>query len=231
MKAYKHIFFDLDRTLWDLERNSRETLAELYEKHKLAEQGVDSFTTFHERYLEINENLWNHYLRGDLAKETLRVKRFHDTLKEYGIKNRHLAGVLADDYISKSPHKTHVLPYTHETLAYLEKKYTLHIITNGFEEVQHIKIEKSGIRNYFKHVVTSEEAGAQKPALEIFEYSLKLAKAVHYESIMIGDTIETDMEGARNSGIDHVYFNPSGKAHGHRFTHEISSLKQLTDIL
>ena len=230
-KEYKHIFFDLDRTLWDFETNSRETLSELYKKYKLDEQGIDSFDKFHERYLAINENLWKHYLRGNVNKETLRVKRFYDTLKKYGIKNKHLTLAISDDYIEMSPSRTSVFPHTHEVLEYLHKKYILHIITNGFEEVQHIKIEKCKIKNYFTHVITSEKAGAQKPSQKIFNYSLELANAMNHESIMIGDTIETDMEGARKSQIDHVFFNPRKKKHNKKFTYEISSLKELTNFL
>src|SRR5688572_21955976 len=164
MKQYKHIFFDLDRTLWDFETNARETLLELYVKYKLPEQGVDSFDKFHERYLAINENMWKHYIRGSINKETLRVKRFYDTLKKFGIRNKHLTLALSDDYIELSPQRTNVFPHTHEVLGYLHKKYDLHIITNGFEEVQYTKLEKCNISTYFKHVITSERAGAQKPA-------------------------------------------------------------------
>ncbi|MEW6469087.1 MAG: YjjG family noncanonical pyrimidine nucleotidase [Bacteroidota bacterium] len=230
-KTYRHIFFDLDRTLWDFEANSRETLAELFAKYRLQERGVASFEGFLERYHAINDNLWRHYLRGNLNKETLRVKRFYDTLKKYGIKDKYLTLAMSDDYIAMSPLRTNLVPHTREILGYLHKKYRLHIITNGFEEVQHIKINACKIDVYFEQVVTSDRAGAQKPSRKIFDYSLKLANALSHESVMIGDCAETDMQGARNAEMDHVFFNPRQARHNRNFTYEIASLRELMDIL
>src|SRR5207253_1509144 len=125
ISTYKHIFFDLDRTLWDLEKNSTETIRELYDKHLLGEFGVKPFEHFFENYRSINDRMWKHYLRGDIDKETLRFSRFHKVFLEYGLDNVHLARQFGDDYISLAPYKKHLFPFTHEVLSYLQKKYEL----------------------------------------------------------------------------------------------------------
>ncbi|MCG3166496.1 MAG: Pyrimidine 5'-nucleotidase YjjG [Bacteroidia bacterium] len=230
-KTYRHIFFDLDRTLWDFDRNSRETLEEIFVHQKLTEEGIPSFEIFYKIYHEINAHYWENYRLGNLDKETLRYIRFYDTLTRFGIDNKGLAIRIGNDYVDHSPRKTSLLPGTLEILEYLQGKYTLHIITNGFEEVQHIKMHSSGIAHYFEHIITSERAGHKKPTPEIFRYALKLAGAKRNESIMIGDHLEIDCVGARQTGIDAVYFNPGKIPHGEKIKYEITSLEELKNFL
>jgi putative hydrolase of the HAD superfamily len=130
-----------------------------------------------------------------------------------------------------SPLKTKLIPGTHEVLRYLSGKYSLHIITNGFNEVQYIKIERSGIKQYFDKIITSEEAGCNKPNKNIFFYSLKKASAEIGESLMIGDDIEVDILGAQSIGMDQVFLNLNNFSHDHSFTYEIRSLNELMNIL
>ena len=232
VKRYKHIFFDLDRTLWDFEKNSRQTLSEAFVKFDLEKLGVPSFDDFMKVYMEINERMWALYREGKIVKEKLRSIRFENTLKEFGIDAVDLAEKIGLFYIAESPIKTNLFPFTHEILDYLiEKGYNLHIITNGFEEVQHIKLDKSDLEKYFEHVVTSEKAGVKKPDAQIFEYSLSLANAEPAESLMIGDDIPVDLHGAKAVGIDQVYFNPEHHTHEEKMTYEINSLLELKKIL
>ena len=135
-KVYKHIFFDLDRTLWDFEQNMRITLEEIYEKYNLG-SNFPSFNIFIETFNSHNHRLWEEYRKGDLKKEILRWKRFELTLKDFGLSSKDLAEKIGEEYVNESPKKTALIPHTIEILEYLfEKKYQLHIITNGFNEVQ-----------------------------------------------------------------------------------------------
>ncbi|MDQ3047420.1 MAG: YjjG family noncanonical pyrimidine nucleotidase [Bacteroidota bacterium] len=228
---YKHLFFDLDRTLWDFDTNSREVLHELSLKYKLQELGVTSTDTFITEYIAINELLWAEYRLDLIDKESLRFDRFHRTLQLYGINDRKLTEAIGNDYTSIGPQRKHLFPDAKEVLGYLSEKYVLHIITNGFEETQHIKMECSGLKPFFAEIITSERAGCKKPDKRIFDYSVGAAKTDFASSLMIGDCLEADIGGARNAGIHQVYFNPSGFAHAETPTYEIKNLKELLNFL
>ncbi|HZJ74351.1 MAG TPA: YjjG family noncanonical pyrimidine nucleotidase [Perlabentimonas sp.] len=231
MSQYKHIFFDLDRTLWDFEQNMRITLTEIYKNHNL-NKTIPSPEVFIDAYIVNNDRLWASYQRGEMKKEVLRYKRFELTLRDFGIKDKVLASVIGHEYLSESPKKTVLLPNTLPVLNWLYTKYKLHIITNGFNEVQFTKLKMCGIEKYFDKVLTSEMSGYHKPRAEAFGYSLSSANAKKAESIMIGDDLETDIIGAKNFGIDQVYFNPSKQPQPKvEVTHEISNLIELKDIL
>jgi putative hydrolase of the HAD superfamily len=227
---YKHIFWDLDRTLWDFDQNMRITLKEIYENHNLV-RAIPSHNHFIDTFVGHNNRLWASYQRGDMTKEVLRFKRFDVTLKEYGIRDKVLAEVIGDEYINESPKKTALIPHSIEILDYLYSKYKLHIITNGFNEVQFSKLKLCGIEKYFDKVVTSEISGYHKPRPEAFGYTLASANARKQESIMIGDDIEADIKGAQQFGINQIYFNPEGTPHDQKPTHEIDSLLKIKEIL
>lgn len=231
MNSYQHIFFDLDRTLWDFETNSHETLSELANKYKLSEKGVDSIDEFIAGYILINERMWDEYRKGLIDKNTLRYDRFQEALGKYKITDRNLTENIGNDYIAISPLKTTLFPNAIEVLQYLKKKYSLHIITNGFEEVQLIKIKNCGIEHFFDQVITSERAGFKKPDARIFQYSLNAVNAKSIDSLMIGDSLDADIIGARSAGIHQVYFNPCGDKHEEAITYEIKSLKELINFL
>jgi putative hydrolase of the HAD superfamily len=227
---YKHIFFDLDRTLWDFDQNMRLTLQEIYNRHNLG-SAFANYESFHNSFVGHNERLWDYYRKGNMKKEILRFKRFDLTLRDAGIKNEFLAQTIGEEYITESPMKTTLIPYTIETLEYLHTKYNLHIITNGFNEVQFTKLKLCGIEKYFQKVITSEMSGFHKPRPEAFSHPLSVVNAKKQESLMVGDDLEIDVLGAKNFGMDQVFYNPEGIAHSESVTYEIKSLKGLIDIL
>jgi len=231
MKSYKHIFFDLDKTLWDFDKNSHETFNDIFIKHQLKEKGIPSLEDFLKVYVEHNLRLWELYRNGEIEKKLLSYKRFDLTINHFGIKDLGLAKAMGADYITLSPLKTNLFPHAHETLEYLKEKYKMHIITNGFEEVQHRKIEAADLRKYFDQVITSEEAGCKKPDQKIFRYALDKANAIASESLMIGDDLNVDIIGARDSGLDQVFFNNQRTQHNEVVSFEITNLKNLKKIL
>jgi len=228
---YKHIFFDLDHTLWDFETNSVNALKQLYETEKLLERGIVNFDNFHRRYKYINDRYWAKYHHGHATKAQVRVNRFLDALHEFGVKDADLAERMAQGYLDISPKLNALFPDTVEVLQYLQSKYTLHLITNGFAEVQWIKLEHSGLRPFFEHIVISEEVGTQKPNKEIFEIAMQRANTVVDACIMIGDNFNTDILGAKNAGMDQIFFNPKKDRVRDTVTHVITELKELKKIL
>jgi len=227
---YRHLFFDLDHTIWDFEKNSAEALQELHQSYGLAERGVLDFEYFLERYRYHNEYYWEKYRNGLVDKSTLRVERFHQTLLEFGLKSRSLAKTMEEDYLAISPYKQNLFEGALEVLANLVDKYKLHIITNGFNEVQFIKIRQSGLEPFFEEVITSEQVGVRKPDPRIYEVAMKRAGAKLEESSMIGDNFNADIQGAINVGMDHVYFNPHGDSLADQVQYEIRHLKELLRI-
>jgi putative hydrolase of the HAD superfamily len=205
---YKHIFFDLDHTLWDFETNSKQALQQIYKEQNLIEKGIPVFDNFYNRYVPINDRYWARYHNQIVSKEKLRHGRFYDTLKEFGINDEALAETMAQSYLDLSPKMTSLFADAVDVLKYLQSKYTIHLITNGFAEVQWIKIENSGLKPFFEHIIISEEVGTQKPDKAIFEIAMERAKTNAAESIMIGDNYNTDIVGARNAGMDQIFFNP-----------------------
>jgi len=231
MKNYKHLFFDLDKTLWDFTGNNKDTFIDLYTIFKLEEKGIPSAEIFQSTYNKHNNQLWDQYRKGLVEKSFLSVQRYIFTLADFNIHEENLAENMSKEYIRISPLKTKLIPFSHEILEYLSKKYLLHIITNGFSEVQYIKIEKSGLKKYFDKIITSEEAGSMKPNKNIFLYSLKKAMAEVDESMMIGDDVDVDIIGAQSIGMDQVFLNLENHKPSIPITYEIKSLKELIMIL
>ena len=228
---YRHLFFDLDHTLWDFEANSRQTLEEMYHSLGLAERGVDDFGRFHERYIIHNDKLWERYRNGYIKVDELRWKRMWLTLLDFKIGDEPLARKMGGLFLDALPTRRILFPYTKEILTYLtEKGYRLHLITNGFEKTQHSKLRYSGLDHYFGEVITSEGSNSLKPHKEIFEYALRRAGTVAEESIMLGDSIEVDIQGAAGAGIDQVYVNHLGLEPDFTPTYMVRSLKELEGI-
>jgi putative hydrolase of the HAD superfamily len=228
---YKHLFFDLDHTLWDFEANSKLTLQELYDTLELQSKGIDDFDLFQKNYLVHNDALWDRYRNGIIKVDELRWKRMSLTLLDFKIGDEMLAKEMAIKFLELLPTRKLLFPYAVEILQYLsQKNYHLHLITNGFEKVQHSKLKNSGIEKYFSAVITSESSNSLKPHKEIFDYALTKTGAQKKQSIMIGDSIEVDIQGAMNAGIDQVYVNHLNQSTSVHPTYTVYSLKELEPI-
>ena len=195
-------------------------------------KGIVDSKIFIERYKHHNEKLWDLYRQNKIEKDKLRDKRFKITLDEFGINNPELAANLGEDYVAHCPKKTNLFPYVHSTLNYLKERYALHIITNGFEEVQYQKLENSNLLDYFEQIITSEQVGFKKPSQQIFKFSMLKAFAKPSDSLMIGDDLHADILGAKNIGMAQVFFNPLKYEHSNsEITYEINCLSELEEIL
>ena len=231
MMTYKHLFFDLDRTLWDFEANSLLTLQEIFKSRHLKERGINSFDDFIGFYKPYNHQLWDKYKLGEIKKDFLSIERFRGTLRYFNINDDDLSWQISQDYIKISPTKTKLFPDTIKVLDVLKQKYQLHIITNGFNEVQFVKLKNSRLDIYFDQIITSEMIGIQKPSPQIFDYALKKANAQITESIMIGDDQEVDIMGASNYGLDQIFVNFNKTPLICNPNWEINKLEELLDIL
>ncbi|MBN4071162.1 YjjG family noncanonical pyrimidine nucleotidase [Crocinitomix catalasitica] len=210
MTGVKHIFFDLDHTLWDFDLNSAETLTELFDQYNLGDC-IESSQTFVENYQRINARFWKMYREGNIEKAKLTYIRFMETFELFGMQSdRDYAEKFASDYLARCPLKTHVFPTAIDTLQALKARFPLHIITNGFKEVQSVKMSSSGLDKFFDVVLYSEDVGVNKPDPRVFEKALELANAKNTESVMIGDNLDADIIGAENVGMKTIFFNPQG---------------------
>lgn len=226
----EHLFFDLDHTLWDFDRNAEETLSELFDIYRFRDLGFSSADVFIESYTRNNQLLWAQYHLGEIDKDHLRKARFSNTFEELGVEPHLFPRQFEVDYLSMCPLKTHLFPNAIETLNYLKEKYVLHLISNGFKEASATKIETTGIANYFFQVVISENVGVHKPHPKIFEYALNAAGTNKEASVMIGDSLEADIRGAQNFGMDAIFFNPKGMETPADVKFEISELSELTRL-
>lgn len=232
MPHYKHLFFDLDHTLWDFERNSSESLTEIYHGFELINHGVATLGDFVKTFLEINTQLWADFDQGRLAHGFIREHRFRLVFKALGVQNLAIGKDMGEEYLRLLPQKSHLLEGAVDLLDYCaNQNYQLHIVTNGFDAIQASKMESSGIHHYFENVVTNEKAGAKKPEARIFEYALQAANAQSKESLMIGDNWEADIMGALRFGIDAVFYNPKKLVFETTPTYDVQHLRELKLIL
>jgi len=227
IKNIKHIFFDLDHTLWDFDKNSALTFDKIFKLNKV---NVD-ITRFINVYEPVNLNYWKLYRNSEIDQEELRYGRLKDTFNalNFTIADE-LILLLSEDYITHLTTFDHLFEDTIDILDYLQPQYQLHIITNGFSEAQQKKLQVSNITHYFKTVTNAEMAGVKKPNPIIFEYALDLAKATPEESIMIGDSYEADVLGALQVGYDAIFFNYRKDAFEPHIK-QINELKELKKYL
>ena len=229
---YKHVFFDLDHTLWDFETNAKATLYDLYHQYNLNAKGIDDFDAFFSRYSYHNERLWDRYTKGFIKQDELRWKRMWLALLDYKLADEELSRTMSAAFLETLPSKKAIFPYTFEILEYLKRKgYHLHLVTNGFEKVQHNKLQSSGLYTYFNAVITSEASNSLKPQKEIFEYAFQQTGAGNKESIMIGDNLDADIQGGINAGMDTVFVNHLNIDAHIQPTYTVYHLKELEDIL
>ena len=204
IKNIKHIFFDLDHTLWDFDKNSALAFEKIFKLNNV-EMDTSRFISVYE---PVNLNYWKLYRNSEINQEQLRYGRLKDTFNclEFPVADE-LIHLLSEDYITHLTTFDHLFEDTIDILNYLKPKYQLHIITNGFSEAQKKKLQVSNITHYFKTVTDAEMAGVKKPDPVIFEFALQLAQAQPNESIMIGDSYEADVLGALEVGYDAIFFN------------------------
>lgn len=229
MSKYKHIFFDLDGTLWDIHRNAELTLRQMFVQFEIDET---LFESFNKAYLKHNAKVWAMYREGTMTKEELRTARFSRSMDDIGFAyNNDWMERFAAAFVDQCPRQPHVIPGALEILNYLQGKYTMHIITNGFKEIQGIKMDGSGLSPFFVHNINSEDVGVRKPNPKIFEYAFALAGTNAEESLMIGDDWEADILGARGVGMDQVFLKFNDHRHNVQPTFTITELIQLKNIL
>ncbi|CAI8407649.1 MAG: Pyrimidine 5'-nucleotidase YjjG [Flavobacterium sp. SCGC AAA160-P02] len=219
-----HIFFDLDHTLWDFEKNSALTFQEILSASNIT-INIDEFL---QTYIPINLKYWKKYREDKIVKKDLKYIRLKETFDQLDyfvddITIHHLS----EEYIVNLPNHNHLFEGTFEILEYLQNKYQLHIITNGFEEVQNKKMQKSGIRKFFNEVITSEAVGVKKPNPKVFNYALNKVNTTASSSVMIGDNLEADILGAIKCGIKAIHFNSENIQ---AIPREITSINHLLEI-
>ena len=228
MNEIKHIFFDLDHTLWDFEKNSALAFEKIFQELNFE---IDS-QQFMNIYNPINVAYWKLYERNEIDQEALRINRLKDAFEainfEVTLEDINAISHLFIEYLTSN---NHLIDGAIETLDYLKDNYELHIITNGFSFVQEVKLQKSNLDKYFVTITNSELAGHKKPHQNIFQYALSLANASKNQSIMIGDSIEADVLGAINFGMKAVCFNPANERVSHDAIIQIQNLTQLKNIL
>ena len=231
MQTYKNLFIDLDDTLWDIHSNSKECLLEIYDDYGY-QKYYNSFDDYYNVYMPNNHRLWGMYRNGEINKDELIVERFLIPVREFGINDAVYAKKLSDDFLERTTNKTKLVEGTMELLEYLKPKYNMHILSNGFREVQYKKIRNSGLEPYFDKIILSDDAGINKPHPDIFNYALINTNSLREETLVIGDSWDADILGAYNSDIHQMWFNPEG-LHPVGFvpTYCVKSLDEIKEIL
>ena len=226
----RHLFFDLDHTLWDFEKNSKICIREIYEQHKDIFPQKVSFDFFFQKFSTINSSMWNQLDLSMITHDYLRTFRFQRVLQALDIEiDEHFSLELNQKLLNLLPHQHHLMDDAFDTLSALAKKdYKLHIISNGYQDIQIKKMKSGGIYHFFDKIITNDIAGARKPEKAIFEYALYRANADVSNSIMIGDNLIADIDGAKNAGLRTIYFNPELEEND---SENISELKYLLEIL
>ncbi len=231
--AYKHLFFDLDHTLWDFERNSAECLADIYEIFDFKGLNISSLEAFQQEFSIVNKHHWSLLEQNLITHDELRRRRFQETLENLGVKDlKKSFGLEINEYfLALLPKKAHLIEGAVEVLDYLLPKYELHIISNGWQDIQVNKMKSSEIHHYFGEIITNELAGTRKPDRRIFDFALETTKANLAESLMIGDNYEADILGAISANMDTVFYNPDNIPTGQKPTFDIKKLVELKEIL
>lgn len=231
MIKYKNLFIDLDDTLWDTHNNNKECLEEIYADYDFARH-YTSFEVFYDIYMPHNLKLWEKYRNHEIDRQTLIVDRFLYVLRPLGIEDVKTVLSINNDFLQRTATKTRLIPGAIDLLEYLRPSYRMFILSNGFREVQFQKLSNAGLASYFERMILSEDANIQKPHKEIFDFALKNTNSRRAESLMIGDSWEADIVGAKQSKMDQLWLNPQGiPAKDFIPTYTVKSLAEIKDIL
>ena len=228
---YKSLFFDLDDTLWDTAHNNKACLEEIYYDYHFGSY-YPSFDDFFHIYMPYNLNLWAKYRNNEIDRRTLIRERLLYMLRPMGIDDEAYAMRLNNDFLQRTATKTKLVDGAIELLEYLAPKYRLFILSNGFREIQSLKMQNAGLSPYFERIILSEDISIQKPHRKIFDYALRNTNSRRTEALMTGDSYEVDIIGAQNAAIDQVWFNPYHEAAtGKPPTLTVHTLTELMQIL
>ena len=230
MRKYKHLFFDLDNTLFDFGASEKLVLHDLYE-NKLKDSDFSSVEEFIHTYELINDRLWAEYREHKINKEAVKYGRFRETLQQKNIVDESLARYMGDYFVKTCADNDTLVDGAKEVIAALYDKYELHIVSNGFVEAQYRKLELTGLRPYFKGITLSEEIKTQKPNRRFFEHAFKMVNARKSQSVVIGDSWESDIEGAINFGVDAIFFSYDGDKPKKSEIKTIFKLNELLSVL
>lgn len=228
---YKNVFFDLDDTLWAFSANARDTFEEMYGKYRYS-RFFTSFEHFYGLYQKRNLELWKEYGQGLVTKEELNRQRFLYPLEQVGRPDAILAQRFSEDFFSVIPTKKKLMPHAREVLEYLSGRYHLYILSNGFQELQCHKMRSAGIEGYFRKVILSDDIGVLKPHAGIFHYALSVTGSLVDDSLMVGDSWENDVAGARGVGMHQAFLDVCGQTDlPFEPTYHIHDLKELLSFL
>jgi len=228
---YKSLFFDLDDTLLDTAHNNKACIKEIYADYRFGRY-YPSFEAFFDLYMPHNLMLWSKYRNHEIDRRTLITERLLHILRPMGIDDEAYALKINADFLQRTTTKTTLIDGAIELLDYLAPKYRLFILSNGFREIQYLKMKNAGLAPYFERTLLSEDVSIQKPHKKIFDYAFKNTNSKRTESLMIGDSFEADIAGAQNAGIDQLWLNPTGiAAKGPPPTFTVCSLHEIMEIL
>ena len=230
---YNDLFIDFDDTLYDTYGNAVIALHETFEAFQLERWFADP-QVFYDAYWAANIDLWSRYSRGEITRPFLIVERFRRPLSVGdGLPvTESLCLEMSDRFLEFCSSKPGVVEGAHELMEYLRQRgYRMHMTSNGFHEVQYKKLAACGLRDYFDTIILSEDAGANKPSPQYFDYALKVSGARRETTLMIGDNLNTDIVGAHNAGLDTILFNRWGVEPSDVPTHTVTRLLDIKTIL
>lgn len=230
--SVKHIFFDLDHTLWDFEKNAEICLTEIFQTHHMADLGVADFDLFFQTFSQVNKRFWYLLDTKQITHDELRKERFRCALADLQVViSEEQSEAMNAQFLALLPNQSHLMPHTLDILEALHPHFQLHVLSNGFEQVQRRKMESGGILPYFTHVITNDLAKASKPNPAIFSYALGAAACSASEAIMIGDNWTADIEGALHMGMSAIHFDPTQAFHQDPHFIRIPSLHHIPHLI
>lgn len=227
---YKNIFFDLDKTLWDFDKNSLVALRLLFKQYNLIEKGIPNFEYFIRVYKNINAKLWQLLSKEEIGKEQLKTTRFEQTFLYFSISNKQLIDKISEAYLEETSKGKELISGAKDILEWLHPNYNLFILSNGFQETQYIKLKAGELEKYFTAVFLSDDIGSFKPNKLFFDYALRESNATVSNTIMIGDDPISDIEGAKNAGMNCILFDPENKHKNQFADYKINKLSELKAI-